>query len=269
MIYSLTLSIDERTSSPPSTHTDISANPNTPTLDLAQQAQPINAFVVPVPDGVVTFFDIDYPKLQPQNSAFRVDVYSPFDLSAGETEYVRAEIEADIVAYAKRKTARETRWLMALFLGLVDFVILALLVAFIFINSDASFLIFFWVFGVVLLAGPFAAIRALSQRQVFRRATALLESPIEGAFAGRAGGETAGVRDIWEGLSQSGNRRDLATLEGLCRTAGWRAGVRFYRQLRQGASGPDEPQSILQRLVGLFTTRDESIPLRYIPCRTS
>ena len=173
------------------------------------------------------------------------------------------------MAYAKRKTGREPRWLMALFLGVLDLVILGLLVAFIFINSDASFLIFFWVFGVVLLAGPLAAIRAFSQRRVFRRATALLESPIEAAFAGRAGGEAAGVRDIWEGLSQSGNRRDLATLEGLCRTAGWPTGLRFYRQLRQGASAPDAPRSILQRFVGLFATRDESIPLRYIPCRTS
>ena len=242
---------------------------NPPDVNSSQQAVPINAFVVPVPEGAVTFFDSESLTLDSGSSAFRVDVYSPFDLSEGETEYIRAEVESEFVAYARRNADLSKRWRLFAALGTVDLALLGLLLAFVFINGDRSFLVLFWLFSVVLLPGPLAAISVLSTRRKSRWAEHLLNTPFVAAFAGRSGDGSEAINKIWSDLAKPGSRRDLASLEESCRAARWRPGVRFYRRLRQGGKGTPGSQSLPRRFIGILTAKSESLPASYFPCRTS
>ena len=238
-------------------------------MNSAQQAEPINVFVVPVPEGAVAFFDTDSMNLDSRSSAFRVDAYSPFDLSEGEIEYIRAEVESEIVAYAKRNADLSKQWQLFAALGMVDLIMLGLLLAFVFINSDRSFLVFFWLFGAVLLPGPLAAIRLLSARRKSRSSEHLLNTPIVAAFAGRSGEGAEAINKVWSDLAKAGSRRDLASLEESCRAVRWRAGVRFYRRLRLGGKDVPSSESLPRRLVNTLTANSESPPTSYFPCRTS
>ena len=200
----------------------------------------------------MAFFDTDSLNLDSASSALRVDVYSPFDISEGEAEYIRAEVESELVSYAKRNAYRSARWPLFAALGIADLILLGLLLAFVFINGDSSFLVFFWVFGVVFLAGPLAAVRLISVRRKSRWAESLLNTPVSAAFAGRSGDGSEAVNKVWSDLALAGSRRDLATLEESCRALRWEAGVRFYRRLRLGdrdGPGPRIASSQIHRVV--------------------
>ncbi|MCY4110039.1 MAG: hypothetical protein OXG11_13555 [Chloroflexi bacterium] len=238
-------------------------------MNDSRQAEPVSVYVVPAPEGAVAFFDTDSVELDSGSSALRVDIYCPFDISEGEAEYIRAEVESELVAYAKRNAYRNARWPLFAALGIVDLVLLALLLIFVFINGDRSFLVFFWVFGVVFLAGPLAALRLISARRRCRWARSLLHTPVVAAFAGRSGEGSEAVNKVWSDLGRAGTRRDLATLEESCRLVRWGAGVRFYRGLRLGGDDAPDSRSLVRKLTGLFIADIEPRPRSYFPCRTS
>ncbi len=238
-------------------------------MNDSRQAEPVNVYVVPAPEGAVAFFDTDSVELDSGSSALRVDIYCPFDISEGEAEYIRAEVESELVAYAKRNAYRNARWPLYAALGIVDLVLLALLLIFVFINGDRSFLVFFWVFGVVFLAGPLAALRLILARPGCRWARSILHTPVVAAFAGRSGEGSEAVNKVWSDLGRAGTRRDLATLEESCRLVRWGAGVRFYRGLRLGGDDTPDSRSLFRKLRGLFIADIEPRPRSYFPCRTS
>ena len=238
-------------------------------MNDSRLAEPVNVYVVPAPSGAVAFFDTNSLDLDSARSALRVDVYSPFDISEGEAEYIRAEVESELVSYARRNAHRSARWPLFAALGIVDLVLLCLLLTFVFINGDRSFLVFFWVFGVVFLAGPLAALRLISVRRKSRWAESLLNTPVAAAFAGRSGDGSEAVNKVWSDLALAGSRRDLATLEESCRTVRWQPGVRFYRQLRLGGDDAPASESLSRKITGLFIADIEPRPRSYFPCRTS
>ena len=242
---------------------------NAPDMNDSRQAEPVDVYVVPALLGAVAFFDTNSLDLRSASPALRVDVYSPFDISEGEAEYIRAEVESELVCYAKRNADRSARWPLFAALGIVDLVLLGLLLTFVFINGDRSFLVFFWVFGVVFLAGPLAAVRLISARRESRWAESLLHTPVAAAFAGRSRDGSEAVNKVWSDLALAGSRRDLATLEESCRIIRWEAGVRFYRQLRLGGHDAPAPESLARKFMGLFTADAEPRPRSYFPCRTS
>ena len=238
-------------------------------MNDSRPAEPVNVYVVPASEGAVAFFDTDSLNLDSASSALRVDVYSPFDISEGEAEYIRAEVESELVSYAKRNAYRSARWPLFAALGIAELILLGLLLTFVFINSDSSFLVFFWVFGVVFLAGPLAAVRLISVRRKSRWAESLLNTPVSAAFAGRSGDGSEAVNKVWSDLALAGSRRDLATLEESCRALRWEAGVRFYRRLRLGDRDAPALGSLRRKFIGLFIADTEPRPRSYFSCRTS
>ena len=241
-----------------------------PDVNSFQYAKPINVFVVPVPDGTNAFFEPAALNIGSESSTptLRVDIYSPFELSEGEAEYMRAEVESQIIAYAKRQADLSKGWKGLAILGGIDLLLLVLLLIFVLINSDRSFLVFFWLFGVTLLPGSIEAVRVFSWRRRSRLAQHLLHSPVVAALAGRSGDGTEAITQVWGNLGTADGRRDLASLEESCRTARWGVGVRFYRHLRQGSMiDPPSSTSVARRLVTMFMATSESSPISYFPCR--
>ena len=245
---------------------------NNPDVNSFQYAKPINVFVVPVPEGTNAFFEPAALNIGSEDSTptLRVDIYSPFELSDGEAEYMRAEVEYQVIAYAKQQADLSKGWKGLAILGGIDLLLLALLLIFVLINSDRSFLVFFWLFGVTLLPGSIEAVRVFSWRRRSRMARHLLHSPIVAALAGRSGDSTEAITQVWSDLGAPNGRRDLASLEESCRTAHWDVGVRFYRHLRQGnMTYTSCSTSVARRLMTIFIATSEPSPISHFPCRKS
>lgn len=235
-----------------------SIDENTPSATVSRSpnhiydATPVEAFVVPMPDGRATFFDTDLTVLASKNGLLRLDMYSPSELSAGELIYMQTEFEAQMISYARRNTTAIWSWYWLAAIGTLDLLVFAGLILFILVVNDRSFLLFAWAFAAALLPAPILALQVFSNRRKVKRDRKLLGTYFVHAGVGQKGASSAYVKGIWDFVNDESTNRDFLTLERFCLSVGWSGGAHFYRSKRMGFnySGLGSDSRFMDELLG-------------------
>lgn len=182
--------------------------------------QPADAFILPTETGAAVMFD---ERALSAAGELRLEVYSPFELSPGEIDYLRAECQQRLASVPQPRARSMLRQLPV---AIAELAILALLVYF-FIDAALPE----W---PVLLVAVAAGFLPSSVQLLLRRRRRGRPGRIQMAGPGLDGNSVQRIGQIW-GLAAAGQAPNHIDFENVARSIGWSQAAAFYRGLRDPA----------------------------------